>query len=400
MGAYEYTALDAAGKTRKGTLEGDSPGHVRQLLREQGLAPLTVGEVRRRRAGGGGRGGVSRTDLALATRQLATLTGAGIPLEEALVTLSEQTDSRRLRGILLAVRSRVLEGHSLGDALGGFPGLFSDLYRETVAAGEHTGQLDQVLERLASHLEDSHRLNQSVRLAMLYPLIVMIFALGVSVALITYVVPQVTQVFEDFDQELPLITRGLIALSDLLHEHGLLLLLGVVGLGAGIRLLLAREGVKRVWHRVLLRLPVAARLVRGLDTARFARTFGILTRSGVPVLEGLRIAGRVVDNRPMREAVARAAQRVREGGSLHATLAESRVFSPMVVNLIASGEAGGNLDHMLERAAEAQEREVETLVKVLAGILEPLLILLMGGLVLTIVVAILLPIFDLNRLIH
>lgn len=405
MSTFEFTALDLKGRTKKGIEEGESAREVRDRLREQGLTPLTVGEIQ----GGGKQShtplftssrGVSSADLTLATRQLATLLRAALPVEEALNAVSQQTDCKRLRIVLLSVRSRVLEGRNLASALGDYPTLFADLYRETVAAGESSGQLDQVLERLADYLEKSRKLKASVGLALIYPAVVVFFSILVAAALVTYVVPEVTKVFEDFGQELPALTRGLIALSDFLRQQGGLLLVGLVVLWLGGRFLLRKERFIRQFHRLLLKLPLSSSLVRGINTARFARTLGILTGSGVPILEGLRISGRGVANLPMREAVAKAAEKVREGGGLHHSLAESRMFSPMVVHLIASGEASGNLANMLDRAAEAQEQEVETLVGVMTGLLEPLLILFMGGMVLTIVVAILLPIFNLNQLIQ
>ena len=404
MSAFEYTALDARGRTRKGVIDGDNARAVRGQLLKQGLSPLTVAAVQRRAEGQRkpllSSRGVGAADLALATRQLATLTRAAMPLEEALGAISGQTGNRRLQAILQAVRAKVLEGHDLAMALGEYPDLFPGLYRESVAAGERTGQLDQVFERLADHLETSRKLHQSVGLAMIYPIIVLTFALLVTIALLTYVVPEVTRVFTDFDQELPWLTRALIAVSDFLQDHGGLLLVLAVAVPLTIRLLLRREGIRVRYHRLLLTLPLVSRLTRGMNSARFARTFGILTGSGVPVLEGLAIAGRVVDNLPMRRAVEAASERVREGGNIHQALGESRLFAPMVIHLIASGEASGDLAGMLDRAATVQEQEVETLVATLAGLLEPLLILFMGGMVLTIVIAILLPIFDLNQLIQ
>ncbi|GAB0056242.1 Type II secretion system protein F [Candidatus Magnetaquicoccaceae bacterium FCR-1] len=405
MSTFEYTALDGRGRTRKGVEEGDSPREVRDRLREQGLTPLTLQEIHKGNTHPQSSlfsptRGIGGAELTLATRQLATLLKAALPVEEALNTVSQQTDHKKLRVILLAVRARVLEGRSLATALDDYPDLFNDLYRETIAAGESSGQLDQVLERLANHLEKSRKLKSGVGLALIYPAVVVFFSLLVAGALVTYVVPEVTRVFEDFGQDLPPLTRGLIALSEFLRHYGAWLLVGLFAAVVAMRALLRREGPKRAWHRLHLRLPIVAALTRGIHTARFARTLGILTGSGVPILEGLRIAARGVGNLPMREAVNRAAERVREGGTVHQALAESRIFSPLVVHLIASGEASGNLANMLDRAAEAQEQEVESLVGVLTGMLEPLLIFLMGGMVLTIVVAILLPIFNLNQLIQ
>ncbi|MEO5334896.1 MAG: type II secretion system inner membrane protein GspF [Magnetococcus sp. YQC-5] len=404
MSAFEFTALDTKGRTKKGVEEAESAREIRDRLRERGLTPLKVEEIQGRQTTNqplfASSRGVRSADLTLATRQLATLLRAALPVEEALNAVSQQTDCKKLRIILLSVRSRVLEGHALASALNDYPTLFSDLYRETVAAGESSGQLERVLERLADYLEKTRKLKSGIGLALIYPAVVVFFSILVAAALVTYVVPEVTKVFEDFGQELPPLTRGLITLSEFLRNQGWMVLVGLVVLWVVWRWLLRRDGVRRQLHRLLLKLPVASALVRGINTARFARTLGILTGSGVPILEGLRIAGRGVANLPMREAVARAAEKVREGGGLHHSLAESRIFSPMVVHLIASGEASGNLANMLDRAAEAQEDEVETLVGVMTGMLEPLLIIMMGGMVLTIVVAILLPIFNLNQLIQ
>ena len=404
MSAFEYTALDSRGRKIKGTSEGDSPREVRNNLREQGLTPLSVEAVGEQRSNSSqpffAVRGVSSDDISLATRQLATLVRASLPLEEALLAVSQQTDRKGLRAVLLAVRAKVLEGHPLARAMEIFPTLFSNLYRETVAAGERSGQLDGVLERLADYLETSQKLRKNVWMAMIYPAIVMTFALLVTIALLTYVVPEVTRVFADFKQELPWLTRALISVSNFLRNKGWLLLIGVALAGLSLPFLLRREWIRWRLHQLLLRLPLASRLTRGINTARFTRTFGILTSSGVPVLEGLHIASRVVVNLPMRRAVEIAADKVREGGGLYHALAESKLFSPMAIHLIASGESSGNLPGMLDRAASAQEQEVETLVTTLTSLMEPLLILMMGGMVLTIVIAILLPVFDLNQLIQ
>ncbi len=404
MSTFEYTALDTRGRTRKGIIEGDTPRDARSHLRNQGLTPLSVTAIQERRDNDKKsllpKRRVGIVELTLATRQLATLSRAAMPLEECLNAVSGQTGHKGLRAILLAVRSKVLEGHSLAVAMEAYPSLFSDLYRETVAAGERTGQLDGVFERLADYLETSQKLRQSVGLAMIYPIIVLTFALLVTIALLTYVVPEVTRVFADFDQELPWLTRALITISDFLQNHGLFLFIMAVIGPLTVRILLQQERIRERYHRLLLSLPLISRLTRGMNSARFARTFGILTGSGVPVLEGLTISGRVVENLPMRRAVEKASDRVREGGNIHQALGESRLFSPMVIHLVASGEASGDLAGMLDRAATAQEQEVETLVATLAGLFEPLLILFMGGMVLTIVVAILLPVFDLNQLIQ
>lgn len=404
MSAFEYAALDAGGRERKGVLEGDSPRQIRQQLRQQGLTPLSVEEVRQRETGrysarlAAGRG-VSAGQLALVTRQLATLVRSALPVEEALATAAKQSERGRIKSLLLSVRGRVMEGHGLAEGFGEFPAVFPELYRATVAAGEQSGHLDVVLERLADYTENRQQLRQKVQLALLYPIILTVMAIAVVVGLLTYVVPEVVRVFENTGQQLPWITRALIGTSDFLRAYIVVLLI-IIGAGiAAFRYSLRQPHLRRAYHALLLRIPLLRRLVRGVNTARFARTMSILAASGVPVLEALRIGAQVLSNIPMREAVDAAARQVREGSSLSASLEASGYFPPMTVHLIASGEASGELEEMLERAATNQERELESLIATMMGLFEPLLILVMGGVVLVIVLAILLPIFDLNQLV-
>lgn len=404
MGAFEYVALDASGKEKKGVLEGDNARQVRQQLRDKGWMPVEVEATTERESGSRRRGvrlrrGVSSTDLALITRQLATLVRSGLPLEESLQAAAQQTEKARLKSMLLAVRSRVMEGHTLATGLGDFPHVFPELYRTTVSAGEQSGHLEVVLERLADYTESRQQMQQKIQLALFYPVLLTLVAIGVVVGLMTYVVPQVVQVFENIGQELPLLTRSLIAVSDFMRNYGLaiLVLLGLAS--AFVVWLLRKPGPRRRYHAMLLRLPLIGRLERGINSGRFARTFSIVTASGVPVLEGLRIASEVMSNLPMREAVEEASRKVREGASIYAALEKSGHFPPMTVHLIASGEASGKLEQMLERAAVNQEREIETLISAVMGLFEPILILVMGALVLIIVLAILLPIFNLNQLV-
>ncbi|MDX5410914.1 MAG: type II secretion system inner membrane protein GspF [Thauera sp.] len=404
MPAFEFTALDVNGREQKGLLEGDSPRLVRQQLRERQWTPLTVQEVAEREAKTARRfslrRGVAAGDLALMTRQLATLVRSGTPLEESVRAVSQQTEKARLKSMLLGVRSRVMEGHTLAAGFADYPHVFPELYRATVAAGEQSGHLDVVLERLADYTESRQQLRQKIQLALFYPALLTLLAISVAVLLLTYVVPQVVEVFQNIGQELPWLTRALIALSDFMRANGVLLLVLLGLAGGGFAWLLRKPGPKRAWHRLLLRLPLVARLVRGLNTARFARTFSILLASGVPVLEALRISAEVIDNLVMRDAVEEAARKVREGSSIFSALDKSRCFPPLTLHLIASGEASGRLEDMLERAATSQEREIEVLVATLLGLFEPILIIVMGGLVLVIVLAILLPIFDLNQLVR
>ena len=402
MSAFEYTALDSAGHKQKGVLEGDAARQIRQQLRDKGLTPLSVDEVRQRasRQGRQRRGrGISATELAVFTRQLSTLIASGLPLEESLQAVSEQTENPRMQSTTMAVRSRIKEGHSLADALGDFPAIFPELYRSTVAAGEQTGHLDVVLSRLADYTENRQLLIQSISQAMIYPAVLTFVAFAVVSLLLGYVVPQVVQVFSDIGQTLPWLTRALIAASGFVRTYGLIAIVLIIVGVVGWRYMLQREPVRHRYHLVLLKLPLLARLVRAVNTARFARTFSILTESGVPVLEGLRISANVMGNLPMRDAVLEATARVREGTSLQKALEVSGYFPPIVLHLIGSGESSGKLEEMLERAAHNQERELENRISLLMKVFEPALILIMGAVVLVIVLAILLPIFDLNQLV-
>ena len=411
MPAFEYQALDSGGRTRTGVLEGDSSRQIRAQLREQGLMPMAVTDVAdgarvatrgQSKASARTRGfqrGVGPADLALVTRQMATLVRSGLPLEEVLRTVSRQTERKRLKSVLLAVRTRVTEGQSLADALAAFPQVFPDIYRTSVAAGEQAGHLEGVLERLAEYAEKRQQMRQKVQLALFYPVLLTVMAVLVTVALLGYVVPEVVQVFENIGQELPALTVGLIAASDSVRAYGMEAALVLAMGGLILARVLRRPGPKRTWHRIQLGIPLVGRLVRGANTARFARTLAIVSASGVPILEALRIAGEVVGNVPMREAVQNAAREVREGGALAGTLERSGYFPPMTVHLIASGESSGNLDQMLQRAAESQEQELEATTGMLVGLFEPALILVMGGVVLLIVLAILLPIFEMNQMV-
>lgn len=404
MGAFEYQAIDSRGRRARGVLEGDTPRQIRAQLRDQGLTPLEVSEVEggERRPGStrlGQRRRVSSTELTLFTRQLATLVHSGLPLEEALLAVSQQTQQARVQSMIRGVRSRVMEGYTLAHAMQDFNSVFPRLYIATVAAGESSGHLDNVLERLADYVENRQQIRQKIMLALFYPIILTGVAISVVIALLTYVVPQVVGVFQNIHHQLPLLTRGLIAFSGFLKSYGLILLLAlVVGIIAWIYAM-RRDAFRRRVHLSILRIPLIGKLARGVNTGRFARTLAILVGAGVPVLDAMHISTQVVTNLPMREATELAAKRVREGSPINKALSKSGLFPPITLHLIASGEASGQLDEMLDRAATHQEREVETMISALMGVFEPMLILIMGGIVLTIVLAILLPIFDLNQLV-
>jgi general secretion pathway protein F len=403
--SFEYVALDRAGREQRGLLEGDNSRQVRQQLREQSLLPVTISEVERtekKRAGGHFtlRRGISATDLALLTRQLATLTRAGLPLEEALLATSQQTEKPRVAAVIAGVRSRVVEGRTLADGLGVFPQVFPEIYRATVAAGEQAGRLDGVLERLADYTENREILQSRVRNALVYPILLTVVCIVIVSLLLAYVVPEVVNVFKAGKHQLPLLTRALIAASDGFRAWWWLLALGTGGTIWGIKRWLKNPAARRRWDHAVLRLPIIGRVARGVNAARFARTLSILTASTVPVLEAMRIAGEVVANLPMREAVAEAAIKVREGAPIARSLGASRLYPPMLIHLIASGESSGELETMLERAANNQERDMDGIVNTAVNILGPAMILVMGGIVLVIVLALLLPIFELNSLVH
>jgi general secretion pathway protein F len=403
MEAFEYMAVDADGRGRRGVMEGDTQRQIRQKLRDQGLIPLSVAAVPRRRAQAEGARvarSIGGTELALLTRQLATLVVSGSAVEEALAAVSRQCVNRRHKGILLGVRSRIMEGYSLAEGLAQFPRVFPELYRATVAAGERSGHLGEVLGFLADYCERSQDLRRTIGLALLYPVVLCTVALLVTAAMLGYVVPQVVSVFEGTGQELPLLTRLLIETSHFIRHWGLLLIVVIALLLAGARAALRREHVRHRAHELLLRLPLVSRLVRGMNAARFSGTLGILVSSGVPLVNALAIASDVVVNLPMREAAKEAARKVSEGSSLYRALEGTGQFPPVMVEMIASGEASGTLEEMLTRAAANQEKETHTLVMTAVGLFEPLLILAMGVMVLTIVMAILLPIFELNRLVR
>ncbi len=407
MAAFEYSALDAQGKTRKGVIESDSARGARSLLRDQGLAPLTIEAVVADQASAGGlQGWMSRwqtlnpTELALFTRQISTLIAAGLPIDAALAGIIRQTESPRIRRIITAVRSKVVEGHSLAQGLATFPRAFSELYRATVAAGEESGHLEAVLERLADYTEGRQATTQKVQMALFYPALLTLMAVAVVIGLVTYVVPQVVQVFVQMKQTLPPLTRGLIAVSAFLREQWPWILLGMAAFGAWFYWALRQPKFAFRWAQIQLKLPLIGRLIRGFNAARFARTLSILSAAGVPMLKALTISGEVVASEPMRRAISEATDRVREGAPIARSLEHSRLFPPMMLQLIAAGEQSGALGEMLERAAMQQERELDTLINALLGLFEPILILVMGGVVLLIVLAILIPIFDLNQMVH
>lgn len=397
MPAFEYLALNPAGKEEKGILEVDTARQIRQMLRGRELIPLEVNEVAQKQKKAESsfflrHGRLNPADLALMTRQLATLVKAGSPVEEALGAIVRQTERASARRMISAVRAKVMEGHSLEAALRLFPNAFPTLYRATVGAGEQSGHLPEVLERLADYTENRQHNQQKVATALAYPMILLLVAIGVVAALLRFVIPMVVQAFDTLHIQLPWLTRMLIAASNGLQQYGFAMLIGLLVLIVGITWLLKKPYWKERFHRLQLRLPLVKGMIRGVNTENFARTFSILATSGVPVLDAMKISAEVVTNIPMHKAVLQAADRIREGTPIHKALEKSGYFPPMMIYLIASGEGSGKLDAMLERAAVQQERETQAKVATMMSLLEPGMILIMGGIVTTIVLAIMLPV--------
>ena len=405
MSGYRYEALAPDGKRQRGVLESDSPRQARLRLREQGWLPVEVEPIAAKASGTAhgftfGRRRLGAAALALLTRQLATLLAAGLTIEQALNAAIEQAEREGERQLLAGVRGDVLAGQPLARALSHHPAAFPEVYLTLVEAGERSGRLAEVLGRLADYTEDRERLRGQVALAFIYPALVTIVAVSVVIGLLVYVVPQVVQVFQNTSQTLPFLTRALIGLSDFLRVYGGFVVIALVGAGVAARVALGVPATRERWHRTLLRLPVIGPLYRGLNSARLSSTLAILVGSRVPLLTALRAGAGVVSNLPLRRALSEAAARVQEGASLSRALGVSRLFPPLMVHMIASGEASGRLGEMLERTAVQQARELERRIAAFVALLEPLLILAMGGIVLLIVMAILLPIFELNTIIR
>jgi len=402
MPGFRYQAYSVEGKLHKGVLEADSARQARAALREQGLTPYRVEVIAANDPAAGARfrpAALSSTELAQLTRGLASLLEAGLTVEQAFNALIEQAEGERMRQVLAALRGEVLAGNSVARSLAAFPGAFPELYRTLVAAGEASGQLPRVLTRLADYLEDRQELRSRLTLALIYPAIVMGVAIAVVGALLVYVLPQVVQVFQHAHQQLPILTRALIAFSVFLRATWILWLVLLAAAAFALRWALARPGSRAAIHRFAWRTPMVGRLLRHLDAARLAATLSILVGSRVPILAALEAGTGVMTLVPMREALATAARGVREGMPLARALGATKAFPPVMVHLIASGETSGRLDEALERAARQQQNDIATRLAAFAALFEPAMILAMGGVVLGIVIAILLPIFQLNSLI-
>ncbi|WP_369854384.1 type II secretion system inner membrane protein GspF [Candidatus Thalassolituus haligoni] len=402
MAAFLYQALDAKGKQLKGVIEADSARQVRQKLRDKGWMPLSVESTSvKQKSSAGGRGpGMSVPDLALLTRQLATLIGAGLPIDEALRALSEQTGKAKIKAMILAIRAKVLEGYTLAKALAEYPKAFPHLYRSTVSAGEHAGHLDGVLNRLADYTEARQSADQKIKLAAMYPLILSIVAIGIVVGLLTYVVPDIVDVFVKNGQELPALTQFMLDLSHLITDYGLYILIAVVAAVLLFGQAMRSPVFRGKFHAFMLAIPGIGGFAKDANTARFGSTLAILTSSGVPLVEAMRIASQVVENIPIQKALAEATVEVSEGGSLHKSLDHTGYFAPIMLHMIASGENSGELDAMLAKTAQQQETTLENTVSAMVKIFEPMMLLTMGAIVALIVAAIMMPILELQNMVR
>ena len=404
MAAYAYKALTPEGKNKNGVLEGDNARQVRQQLREKNLIPLEVDQISeksssKKKSLAFFKPGISANDLALLTRQLATLVESALPIEESLLAVAEQCEKARQKNMMMAVRSKVVEGHGLAEAMAEFPNVFDQLYRAMVAAGEKSGHLDTVLNRLADYTERRQQVRSQVTQAMIYPTIMLFVAVGIVALLLSYVVPQIVGQFDRMGQDLPGVTQLLIALSEGVQNYGLWVFLFFVALIVIYKRLMVNPALRLASDRVKLKLPVMGKVIKSVNTAQFASTLSILTASAIPVLEGMRIAGQVLSNSHIRALVQEASQRVQEGSTLKRALEQTGVFPPMMMHMIASGEKSGELQEMLSRAALNEERAFEAQVNIALAIMGPVMILSMAAIVFFIVIAILLPIINLNSLI-
>lgn len=406
MPAFSYEAVDADGAAKKGVVNADSARAARAELRSRGLVPISVeaietqldetGKAKRRAFGNK----LSTLELALFTRQLASLLEAGLPLEQAFSALLEQAERTYVRDLVASIRSEVMAGASLSDTLAKHPRDFADIYRALVTSGEQIGQLARVLARLADYIERRNELVQKVRLAFTYPAIVTVVAFLIVIFLLTYVVPQIVSVFASTKQKLPLLTVMMLGISDFVRNYGWVVLLAVTGLGFAWHRALKDPAIKLRWHTWLLTAPFYGKFERSLNTARFASTLAITTGSGVPILRALQTSRDTLTNVAMRAQVEEATASVREGVSLARALSAHKHFPALLIHMIRAGESTGELPSMLERAASAQEQDLERRALTMAGLLEPVLILAMGVVVLLIVLAVLMPIIEINQLVR
>jgi general secretion pathway protein F len=402
MDAFEYKSLDQAGKNKSGIIQADTEKHVRQLLRDQNLIPIKIEKVDasiQTDVGKKHNTHLRAGELPIIIRQLSTLLKAGLPLDEALSTTIEQSDHKNSKKILITLRAKLMEGHPLAYAMELFPKAFDELITTSVEAGEQSGNLDEVLLRLAEYLEKREDMSKQSWMALLYPLILIVTSIAVVSGLMIYIVPKVIQVFENNHAELPMITKVLVSLSGWVRQYGLITLIALMVAIVAFILALQNKDFRYKWHKFLLKLPILGSFIRIAQSARFTRTLGILTKSTVPIVQALSLSSKVIKNLAIKESVEKTATQVREGSSLSRSLKANGYFPPMTIRLINSGEQSGILSEMLERAADTQERDVNHKLTSIVSILQPVAILIVGMMILLIVLAMLLPIFQMNTIV-
>ncbi len=406
MPAFQYIALNSQGKEVKGISEADSARQLRQILRDQELTPMEVEPTNKQFDKGDNRNVFSlfapklkALDRVLFTRQLSTLLASSMPIEESLNAIAQQNEKQSNKALIMGVRSRVLEGNSLAQSLLEYPSSFSDLYCSSVAAGEQSGFLDQVLDNLSNYLEREHESYRNVEMALMYPIILLVVAFAIVGALMVYVLPDMIDVIENTGQTLPWATTLLIGITELMKSFWWVLLSGLLAVSLIIRGILNQEKVRLIWDAYKFFLPIIGKIIRSSNSARFSNTLSILTRSGIPLVDSMKIASEVVANKALQTDLREATQDVVEGKSLRESLESISYFPPMMMHMIGSGEQSGELDRMLERIADYQQAEVERLVSTLVKLFEPAMMIIMGGTVLFIVMAVLLPILSMNQIV-
>ncbi len=418
MPSYQYSALAANGKQKKGVLEAESPKFVRAKIKEMGLIPVEIAEISAKAAAninnssnsGSSGGGVfslssffqpsmGNAALCLITRQISTLVSSAMPIEESLRAVAQQCENPKHGAIISSVRSKVCEGLSLAEAMRKFPRVFDDLYTSMVAAGEKSGHLDEVLERLADYTETKQELRGKVTQAMVYPIMLTLVATGVIGLLLSSVVPKVVEQFVHMKASLPASTKLLISMSDFVKAHGFMIICAVGLIITGFSLAMRNEKFKYRMHSLYLKLPVIGKITRSLNTARYAQTLSILHSSAVPLIEGMHVASDTLTNVVAKELLTEAAEKVREGKGLSRSLQETKLFTPMMIHMIASGEKSGELGSMLSRSATTQSNEFKRNLAMALSIFEPLLIVSMAGVVLFIVISILQPLMQMNSMV-
>ena len=400
MAAFMYQARDGKGRSVSGTLEAMDAQSAASVLVDKGLLVLSMQQVSARGRLGRGRGRkIKPTDLEVFTRQLATMMDAGLPLVQSLTALAEETDNHAFKKILHDVTEKVESGFAFSEALAAHPKIFTTLYISMVQAGEASGLLAEILDRVAAYLEAANRLRKKVKSAMAYPVIVSIIALTITTALIIFVIPVFERIYTDFDATLPLPTQILVGISKIFRRYAVFVIAGIVGACLSIRKLRKTEKGSEIWDRMMLRLPVFGKLMHKVALARFSRTFAALVRSGVPILETLKIVARSAGNKLVEYAVGDAVEDVQEGDGLAASLGRSDIFPPMLIRMLSAGEKTGKVEVMLDKVADFYDQEVESTLAALTSLIEPLLIMFLGVVVGGIVICMFLPIFKLHEVV-